>query len=419
MSKKAVQFPKDFLWGASTSAHQVEGGTHNQWTEWELENAKSLVAQASYQYGDLAVWPKIQKAAKDPNNYVSAKAAGHYTRYEEDFAILEKLQMNSFRFSIEWSRVEPEEGSWNVEAIEHYRRYLAALKQRDITPIMTLFHFTLPVWFSDKGGFLHRSNVKYFVRFVEKILDELGPELSWIITINEPEVYAAQSYHQGNWPPNRQNTVQMWRVVENLIHAHVKAAKRIHVAGPRYKVSMAYNLSYVYAGDDALLSRMSATWIDRIRNHYILRRTMKANDFIGVNYYFSDRVYGYRIHNPDKRVSDLGWDMQPYNLHYVLEDLSERYDKPIMITENGLADAEDTDRQWWLAETIRAMRDSMKNGVDLIGYMHWSLLDNFEWDKGFWPRFGLIEVDYATLKRTPRKSAVLLARTIKKLKEHA
>lgn len=419
MPSKSSRFPKTFLWGASTSAHQVEGGNHNQWTQWELENAKSLAARALYLYGELDVWPEIEKQARDPNNYVSRRAAGHYTRYEEDFEYVRKMNLNSFRFSIEWSRVQPEKDSWDARAIEHYRQYIKALQARGITPIVTLFHFTLPVWFSEMGGFLHRRNVKYFVEFAEKIIDELGADITWILTINEPEIYAEQSYLEGNWPPNKQSKLQKWRVLENLVHAHKKVAQMIHDTSPHFNVSMAYNLSYVYAGDDALITQMSRAWKEYFRNYHLLRRTMKSNDFIGVNYYFSDRLYGYRTHNPDERVSDLGWDMQPYNLYYVLEDLSERYDKPIMITENGLADMNDENRSWWLAETIRALRDSLQKGTDIVGYMHWSLLDNFEWDKGFWPRFGLLGVDYSTLKRTPRKSAVALARTIKRIQENA
>lgn len=416
MPRKPLRFPKNFLWGASTSAHQVEGGTHNQWTEWELENAKSLAARASYTYGELDIWPEIEKRAKDPNNYVSRRASGHYKRYEEDFDYVRKMNLNSFRFSIEWSRVQPNEDSWDVAEIEHYRQYLRALHARGITPVVTLFHFTLPTWFSAKGGFLHRGNVKYFVNFAEKIIDELGADMTWILTINEPEVYAAQSYHEGNWPPNKQSRLQTFRVLENLMYAHKKVAQLIHDTGPQYKVSMAYHLSYLYPGDDAWLTRISSTLLDFTRNRYVLQRTMKSNDFIGVNYYLNQRVYGSRIHNPNERQSDLGWDMQPYNLHFVLDDLSERYDKPIMITENGLADMNDENRSWWLAETIRAMQDSLVKGVDLVGYLHWSLLDNFEWDKGFWPRFGLLHVEYGTMKRTPRRSAVALARAIQRIR---
>jgi beta-glucosidase len=152
------------------------------------------------------------------------------------------------------------------------------------------------------------------------------------------------------------------------------------------------------------------------RDDMFLRKVIKQCDFLGVNYYFSERVYGYRVHNPDERLNDLGWDMQPQYLERALERLSEKYKKPIIVTENGLADASDEDRQWWLMQTILAMQRAMRNGVELLGYFHWSLTDNFEWDKGYWPRFGLYAVDYRTMERTPRPSAVWFAKVLKKVR---
>jgi beta-glucosidase len=177
---------------------------------------------------------------------------------------------------------------------------------------------------------------------------------------------------------------------------------------------MAYNIAHIYTGDNAKLSQTSA-WLFEKFSLYTLWRSRKHIDFIGLNYYFSDRIYGYRIHNPNQHQSDLGWDMQPDNLQHVLEYLNETFHLPIIITENGLADATDQQRQWWLTRTIQAMHQAIDKDVELLGYMHWSLLDNFEWDKGRWPRFGLLAVDYATMERTPRPSALALARLIKRL----
>lgn len=416
MTDKKLSFPKRFLWGAATAAHQVEGNTHNQWSVWELENAKSLAAASEYHYKDLESWDWTETEAKAATNYVSGDASGHYDRYEDDFDILQKLHMNSFRFSVEWSRIEPEEGVWNAEAIEHYKQYVRSLKKRDIEPVMTLFHFTLPVWFADRGGFAERKNTKYFVRFAEKIISELGADIKYIITINEPEVYAAESYIQGHWPPAMLNKRVAWKVLKNLAYTHNQTAKLIHGMNRRYKVSIAKNSVYFYAGDDAVLSRKTADIMQHFQDDYFLKKVVKQCDFLGVNYYFSNRVYGYRIHNPDETLSDLGWDLSPANIQQALERLHEKYHLPIMITENGLADSQDQHRKWWITHTIMAMQKAMANGVDLIGYLHWSLLDNFEWDKGKWPRFGLIAVDYTTQKRTARPSAVWFAGVIKKLR---
>lgn len=409
------QFPKNFLWGAATSAHQVEGGQHNQWSVWELESAKALAARAEYQLNDLDAWSDIELKARDPNNYISGRTAEHYERYEEDFDSLKELGLNAFRFSVEWSRIEPTEGAWNAAEIEHYKTYVKELKQRGIEPMVTLFHFTLPIWFAEKGGFEKRSNVKYFTRFAEKILTELGSDIRYVITINEPEVYASESYYKAEWPPQKQSLWKMFIVVKNLIYAHNKAAKMIHGLNHRYKVSISKNSSYVYAGDNALLSRLSAQLWQYIKDDYILKRVKRTCDFIGVNYYFSERFYGYRVHNPDQRLSDLGWDMHPENLEFVLERLYKKYKLPIIVTENGLADGRDEYRKWWLGKTMLALSNALEQGVDLRGYLHWSLLDNFEWAHGAWPNFGLIEVDYKTMKRTVRPSAKWWATIIRKI----
>lgn len=414
--KQSFSFPKKFLWGAATAAHQVEGGTHNQWTVWELENAKSKAAQAKFHWGDLEAWEDVRHEAENPQNYVSGKGADHYNLYADDFDLLKKMNMNAFRFSVEWSRVEPTEGAWNVEAITHYKKYVAELKKRNIEPVLTLFHFTLPVWFMEKGGFEKRKNVQHFVRFADKILQELGNDIRFIITINEPEVYAYESYHVGNWPPNKTSRMDVWRIFNNLARAHNQVADLAHSLSRRYKVSVAKNSNYFYAGDDAALSRKYTDIAQYFQDDYFLKKVVKKCDFLGVNYYFSNRVYGYRIHNPDEKVSDLGWDLSPANIQFALERLNDKYHLPILITENGLADAKDTYRQWWITQTIMAMQKAMENGVTLIGYLHWSLLDNFEWDKGFWPRFGLAEVDYKTKKRTLRPSAVWFGKVIKRLR---
>lgn len=414
--RKQRQFPKQFLWGASTAAHQVEGDNHNQWSVWELENAKAKAAQAEYHYDDYPSWDFIKKDAKTPDNYVSGELADHYNRYEEDFDFLTKMNMNAYRFSIEWSRVEPKEGAWNVEAINHYKAYLAALKRRDIEPVVTLFHFTLPVWFAELGGFEKRANAKYFIRFAEKIVAELGSNMRYIITINEPEVYAFESYYLQDWPPNK-NSIWMYnKVLNNMAYAHKGAARIIHDMNRKFKVSIAKNSNYIYPGDNAWLSRLSANLFQYFQDDFVIKKFIKSCDFLGMNYYFSSRVYGYRIHNPDIKLSDLHWDLHPADIQYAIERLTRKYHLPIMITENGLADAKDDQREWWIKETIIGLQKALRSGADVIGYLHWSLMDNFEWAYGKWPRFGLVAIDYKTGKRTLRSSADWFGKVIKRLR---
>ncbi len=409
-------FPKRFLWGAATAAHQIEGGNHNQWSVWELENAKAKAAQAEYIYDHYDSWDRIATEAKKPSNYVSGIVTDHYNRYEEDFALLQAMHMNAYRFSVEWSRIEPEEGAWNPEAIMHYKAQIASLKKRGIEPMVTLFHFTLPVWFAEKGGFAKRSNVKYFTRFAEKIVSEFGASVRLIITINEPEVYVMQSYLSQDWPPAERHRIKALWVYNNLAYAHRQAAKAIHRLSRRYKVSIAKHSAYFYAGDDAWLSRLSAGISQYLADDYFLKKVIRHCDFLGVNYYRTFRIYGYRVHESERRVNDLQWYMGPGDIQYALERLYSKYKKPIIVTENGLADAHDQDRKWWITQTILGMQKAIENGVILEGYFHWSLTDNFEWAFGKWPRFGLAEIDYSTGKRTLRPSARWFGRVIKNIR---
>ena len=418
-ARQKPSFPKHFLWGAATAAHQVEGNNHNQWTVWELENARAKAAQAEYHFGDSPAWDRIKAEAKTPQNYVSGQLADHYNQFDSDFEYLTKMHMNSYRFSIEWSRIEPTEGAWNIEAITHYKNYLKALKKRDIEPVVTLFHFTLPVWFMEKGGFEKRANVKDFVRYVEKVMAELGTHLHYVVTINEPEIYARESYLSQDWPPNESNRWKFLRVINNMALAHKRAADVIHATNRKLKVSIAKNSPYIYPGDNAWLSRVSAQTFQYLQDDWVIKKFVKSCEFLGVNYYFTNRVYGYRVHNPDEKLSDLHWDLQPSDIEYVVERLYRKYKLPILITENGLADAEDEQRQWWIKETILGMQRAIAGGVEMIGYMHWSLMDNFEWAHGKWPRFGLVAVDYKTGKRTLRPSAAWFGRVIKKLRDAA
>jgi beta-glucosidase len=417
MARTATKFPKRFLWGAASAAHQVEGNQHNQWTVWELENAKALAMQAEYHYGDLASWPQAKKYATLPANYISGPATKHYDLYETDFRLLKDMNMNAFRFSVEWSRVEPKEGVWDSEAIAHYRRYVEKLAQMGIEPVITLFHFTLPVWFTDKGGFEKRSNIMYFVRFATKIMEEIGGSIRYVITINEPESYAFEGYYTGNWPPNRRSLRQALKVYRNLAVAHNRVADVLHRKNRRYKIAAAKFCTYAYPGDDALLTRLSARIGQWFADDYWLRKVRRKSDWIGVNYYYSARFYGYRVHEPEQKINDMGTPMEPANIEYELERLWKKYHKPLMITENGLADGDDSDRKWWLMETIKGMQNAMGEGVALFGYLHWSLTDNFEWNKGRWPRFGLAAINYATQERTLRPSAQWFGRVIKMLRQ--
>ncbi len=431
-------FAADFLWGASTSSHQVEGGTHNQWTVWELAHAAEFAKAAEKRISWVPVWPEIKKEAEDPNNYISGEGVDHYRRYEEDFDLVRQLNLNAFRFGIEWSRIEPAEGLWDEREIEHYRNYIATLKKRGIQPVINLWHWTMPIWFAEKGGFAKRQNIDYFVRYIQKIAKELVVPCGWVITINEPNSYIGMSYLEGHWPPQKHNPIEAAQVFYNLAVCHRRTYQLLKKLEPSLMIGVATQCNNNQPKRPGnIFDKAVAASADYIWNRWFLNRVSKYQDFVGFNYYFTDYFKGFvrknpirrhkfhrtgyrgpfkkRRHNPSSPLNDLGWYMEPDGIYKVIMKTARRYNKPIIITENGVADGHDQYRKWWLQETISAMAKANAHGANVIGYFHWSLLDNFEWNIGWWPKFGLVEVDRQKgMKRTVRPSAKWLAEQIKR-----
>lgn len=414
MDKYKNQFPPNFFWGASTAAHQVEGGNHNQWTVWELAHAKDLAAMAQQRLGWLSGWNDIKSRAENPDNYVSGMGVGHYQIYKKDFALAKKLNLNAFRFGIEWARLEPTEGKWDEKEVRHYKDYIRHLKQEGLEPFLNLWHWTLPVWFTDKGGFAKRENVKHFERFVQKIADEYAGDLTYVITLNEPNVYASFGYGNGQWPPQDKNWFKAGLVYWNLVRAHKKAYRILKHANKHMQIGIAAQLANIQAKrPHNLIDRLSTKGMRYAWNWWFLNRIRHQQDFVGFNYYFTDYYKNFRRDNPQVPLNDLGWYMEPEGIYTVLVKAWAHYRKPIIITENGVADEQDQYRQWWLEETIIAMEKALSEGIQVAGYFHWSLLDNFEWSYGWWPKFGLVSVNRQQgMRREIRSSGLWLAKEI-------
>jgi beta-glucosidase len=374
-----------FLFGASTSSHQVEGGNHNNWTEWEKKRGKG-------------------------EDYISGRACDHYNRFREDFDIAKSLSHNAHRFSIEWSRIEPQKGRFNEKEIEHYREVLHALRERGIEPLFTIWHWTLPIWLSDEGGILAKDFPNYFSRYAEKLALAFKKEVKFWITVNEPEVVSWNSYAKGVWPPQGHSMFISHRARANLIKAHRETYRKLKNIDPSFRVGAAMNFQW-FESAGGIVNDVMKWVVDRLGNFYFLDRIRTSADFIGCNYYFHNRLdYGF-IKNKNEETSDMGWEIYPEGIYRVLMDL-KKYHLPIYITENGLADARDVHRESFIARHISWMQKAIDEGVDVRGYLHWSLLDNFEWDKGFSPRFGLVEIDYQTLERRIRPSAFVYKKII-------
>jgi len=393
------KFPDNFYFGASTSSHQVEGGCANDWSEWEKHNSARLAKEA-VKFNGLHSWDMFQSEAIKPENYISGTAADHYNLYAGDFDLAKKIGLNAYRFSIEWSRVEPARGVWDAAQFDHYCKMISALRERNIEPFVTIWHWTLPLWLSEIGGVSNHEFPELFAKYSEKLAEVFSGHVKYFITINEPEIYSLNSYFRGIWPPENKGFLSFRKSLNSLIKSHILSYDAIKKHIPDSVVGPACNMTCFEPGKGFI--NKAAVWVaEHLWNRYFIDHVKNKTDYIGVNYYFHNRInYGFNK-NENRDLSDLGWELYPQGIEQVLNALSA-YNLPVYITENGLADACDEKRAWFIELTLRSVMKSIDNGIDVRGYLHWSLIDNFEWDKGYWPRFGLIYVDRKTQARKIR-----------------
>ena len=396
-------FPENFYWGSATAGYQVEGGIEN--CDWAEAARQGLVP-------------------------VCGRACDHYNRYEQDFDLAKELGHNCHRISVEWARIEPEEGKFDEEAIEHYRKVLAALRARRLKPFITLFHFTLPQWFADKGGFEHKDSPQIFARYAGYVAKKLGSDCRHFSTINEPTVMANNGWLRGTWPPFKvfppmsgllrgvpghkdNHKISSWshlflhsRVLKNLAKSHNAAYDAIKQNAFGAEVGIVHHVIYFHANWNPF-NKLMAGFMNWSWTHSFLSKVHKKCDSIGVNYYLHKKFGD----NATYAKTDMNWDVYPEGLCGALE-MVRRYKKPIWVAEAGVADEDDDMRAEYITGLIRCMWQSMQSGVDVRGYMYWSLLDNYEWAHGFDKRFGLIEINYDTLERKVRPSAYVYKRII-------
>lgn len=395
MQKQILKFPNGFLWGAATSAHQTEGNnTNSDWWAWE-HSVKRMDA--------------LRAQGKNPEDYFSGIACDSYNRYDEDFTLAQSLNHNAIRLGLEWSRVEPRQGVFDEKVLDHYEKVLQSAQYHGLSVFLTLHHYAGPLWFAKRGGFAKKQNINYFVDYAHHVVERLNQYVDFWVTINEPELYATQSYGIGLHPPQIKSIIMPFIVVNNLIEAHsqVYSFIKIHSQKP---VSMAFNLLDLQP--TGFLGEIVVSIIRYIANGYIMRRAIGTCDYIGVNYYFHHHIglLGVRKHShSDHDRTDRGWGIHPEGMERVLLAL-KKYNKPLYILENGLADAKDIMREKYIKDHLYYIHLAIQQGADVRGYLHWSLIDNFEWEEGFAPRFGLIEIDREDLlRRKVRYSAIKYA----------
>jgi len=373
-SEKFLKFPEGFLWGAASASYQVEGGIYNN------------------------DWSKGAEEGKVPP---AGKSSDHYNLYESDFDIAKSLGQNCQRISIEWSRIEPIEGRFDQNEIMHYRKVLKSLNDKGLRPFVTLWHFTLPQWFSEKGGFESKDAPEIFSKYSAFVVSQLDDLCSNFSTMNEPLVWLSSGYWRGQWPPFKKYKIRsIVRIFNNLTRAHNLSYEKIKKQNKNLDINFVkHNISL--ASDWTPWSKIAKAVSFLIWNRLFIYKTIKNTDSIGINYYFH-RQLGLKKVKFNK--SDMGWDLNPEGLYNVLSRL-KKFKKPIYITEAGLADKEDKYRADYIKGLVKSVHRAIENGLDVRGFMYWSILDNFEWAEGFPPRFGLVEINYETLERKIRPSA--------------
>ncbi len=389
-------FPKDFKWGVATSAYQIEGG--NNFSDWALWEEKM----------------GIEKAGKACNSYIE---------YEKDIELLKKLNLNTYRFSIEWSRIEPKEGEWNLEALDYYKSLLKKLKIEGIEPFVTLFHYSLPQWVSEYKSFETKKIINYFKRFTEFVVENLGMDVKYWITINEPTVYASLGYISKQWPPGKKSYIKYFRVIKNLELSHIVSYKKINEIYKKYgwdkpSISIAQNNNDMVGKD--IPSKIYIYFLKRIFSYSFLNKVKDYIDFIGLNVYFYTEIefslfkgFSSNLENKLPENDVKGWKIHPLSMYSLVKDVYNRYKKDIYITENGISLINDEKRGIYIKEYLEYLFKAIEEGIPVKGYFYWTLVDNFEWLNGYKAKFGLCYLDESN-KRVIKNSGKYYASIVKR-----
>ena len=419
LKTREIKFPKKFIWGSATASHQVEGNCdNNNWYKWE---------QSTNEKGE----PCIAGSQK------SGHACDHWSRYKEDINLIKELGLNSYRLSIEWSKVEPTKGEIDRDAINHYHEVIDDLISNNIKPVITLHHFTEPIWFHDIGAFEKEENIDIFVSYSKLIFSEFSSKVKIWCTINEPSVYTTHGYFTGIFPPGKMNANIAVRVLKNLLQLHVEIylALKAMPNGSECQIGIVKNINQF----EPYRRHSIMDWIVSLINNqffnnsvinffkkgvfkiripglawikYRNKKAIDSMDFFGLNYYSHNHVkfkpnpkefFELRFLKQDT-MTDMPYTIYAEGFYRALHQASI-LNKPIIVTENGIADVKDANRAKYIEQYLYALSRALEDGLDIRGYYYWSLLDNFEWAFGYDMKFGLYEVDFKTQKRTLREGA--------------
>jgi beta-glucosidase len=379
----AISFPDGFQWGTATAAHQIEGGNvNNDW--WEFEHDPT-------------------SGCADP----SGDACDSFYRYPEDIALVAGLGLTFYRFSLEWSRIEPEEGEFSRSALDHYRRMVATCREHDVTPMVTFHHFTHPRWLASVGTWEAPHAPDRFARFCERATAHLGDLIGMAATINEPNVVATMGWRHGIFPPRVRDRDRRAAVNDALVTAHRRAVEAIRSGPGEFPVGLTVSMT------DYQTQSGGEEWVERLRrpSEDVFLEATEGDDFIGVQTYTRSRI------GPDGALgaedgvptTQMGYEFYPEALEGTIRRAwMKTGGLPVLVTENGVGTDDDEARIEYVSRALAGVRRCLDDGIDVRGYTYWSLLDNFEWVLGYRPTFGIVEVDRQTFERRPKPSATWL-----------
>lgn len=405
-----------FLWGSATSSFQIEGGIEN----------------------DMTAWEKDGRFRQDGKNPIIGNAVDHWNRWRDDFKLLNELGLNSYRFSVEWARLEPEPGRYDQKAADQYLKMIDTLLDNNISPMLTLHHFTNPAWLHQRCPWHTPRAIEAYLRFVEYFVPRISDRVPHIITFNEPLVWLLAAYGDAKFPPGFKDYHLLMDSLYNILTAHREAYDFIKAENKDIEIGIAHNfINFKRAPKGTVVDRSIKRLIHYFYNRMIIRAFERDNlklhfplmidyekpidlgnriDFWGINYYYRLHVkFKLNFKKPFELLSirrssgigqsDLGWEIYPKGLYKVFRWL-DKTGKPLYVTENGIAVEDDEVRVQFLQSHLDIIKQAIDEGFDIRGYYYWSLLDNYEWLEGTKARFGLYHVDYNNnLERTPKPSA--------------
>ena len=400
LTKQKLEYiPQNFLWGAATAAYQIEGGITNSWTH----------------YPD-----------KDGKKHDAGTCCDSWNKMDEDIQCLKQLGAKAYRFSIEWARLQQHnENEWNEDALEKYVDFCTKLKAAHIEPVITLHHYSDPIWFMEKGGFTKSENIKYFIAYVEKLYTALANlHIKYIVTFNQPGGYSYKSYKSQDAPPFETNGPKESACLQNLFQAHVQSYKKIaeiaqtkKLAKPNISISHQYSQMHAASGALYPLSLLISNIAYKIYNgpfesFFITGAGKNYIDFVALSYYCPKRFNGTYpfAYTPEELKVKYDNDLRFIDGDGFYDALvwAQKFNKPIFAIENGIETDDHAKRILFFNRYLSKMNDAMRDGINVIGYCHWSLLDNFEWTKGFDYHFGLFSVnrENGSFARTIKTSGV-------------